>query len=114
VTEVESSVVAAWRTAAEDLGIHFTSPFHVEWEGQQIEALGLVHAFGRRIGTIISVLHQPSSRVRHRAADDYYHSQLSDSYAQYRRQFFIDTLDDWKFFGPEAERPSWYGGKNWS
>jgi hypothetical protein len=114
VTEIESSVIAAWREAAEDLGIRFTSPLHIEHEGRQIEALGLVHGFGGRIGTIISVRRQPSSNFQHPKDEDYYHSQLSDTYARYDRQYFIDTLDDWKFFGPDAERPLWYNGKNWS
>jgi hypothetical protein len=30
------------------------------------------------------------------------------------RQFFIDTLDDWKWFGPEGKQPGWYTGKDWS
>jgi hypothetical protein len=114
MTEVESKVVAAWREAAEDLGIQFTSPFDTERDGRHFEGLGLVHRFGHRIGTIISVIDQPSSRIRYPADDDYCSSVLSPNYGDYQRQYFIDTLDDWKFFGPDSERPSWYSGKNWS
>jgi hypothetical protein len=114
VTQVEAKVAAAWRAAAEDLGIQFTTPFAVERNGRQIETLGLVHQFGRRIGTIISVIDEPSSLTKHPADDDYYSSQLSDSYTRYERQFFIDTLNDWQFFGPDSRKPSWYTGKPWS
>ncbi len=114
MTEVEVNVVAAWREAAKDLGVQFTAPFSLQRDGHHIDTLGLVHQFGRRLGTIISVIDEPSSLAKHPADDDYYWSQLSESYTRYDRQFFIDTLDDWQFFGEESERPSWYSGKPWS
>ena len=104
MTQVEAKVVAAWREAAKDLGIQFTAPFSAERDGRHFDALGFVHHFGRRIGTIISVIDKPSSLPRHPAADDYYSSQLSDSYTRYDRQFF----------GEDSERPFWYSGKPWS
>ena len=114
VTQVESRVVAAWRDAAQDLGIQFTSPFVAELDGTRVELLGLVHQFGRRVGTVISVIDEPSASVTFPADEDYYASQLSSRYAEYDRQYFIDTLDDWQFFGEDSERPSWYSGKPWS
>ncbi len=114
MTQVEAKVVAAWREAAKDLGIQFTAPFPVERGGRQIDTLGFVHHFGRRLGTIISVIDEPSSLTKHPADDDYYSSQLSESYTRYDRQFFIDTLDDWQFWGEDSEKPSWYSGKPWS
>jgi len=83
-------------------------------DGRRFDTLGLVHHFGRRIGTIISVVDEPSSLTRYPADDDYYVSQLSHTYTRYDRQFFIDTLDDWQFFGEDSERPSWYSGNPWS
>src|SRR4029077_5223774 len=114
VTQVEAKVVAAWREAAKDLGIRFTAPFSADRDGRHFDNLGLVHRFGRRVGTIISVIDEPSSFTRYPADDDYYSSQLSPNYGDYDRQHFIDTLDDWKFCGPDSERPSWYSGKDWS
>jgi hypothetical protein len=75
-----------------------------------------VHHFGRRIGTIISVLDQRSSLfhlISESQDEDYYISVLASGYGDYNRQFFIDTLDDWQFFGPDSERPAWYTGKVW-
>jgi hypothetical protein len=117
MTEIESKVVEAWRQAARDLGIQFTAPFTATRNGNRIECIGFVHHFGRRIGTIISVLKQPSSLagfVGKWQNEDYYVSVLAPGYANYDRQLFIDTLDDWQFFGQDSERPPWYTGKYWS
>ena len=115
MTDTEARIVAAWKEAAADLRIQFTSPFVVPLQdGRTHEHLGLVHRFGRRIGTLIKVLHEPSEKSPHPAGDDYYWSILGPGYCRYERQSFIDTLDDWQFFGPEAERPEWYTGKSWT
>ena len=114
MTDIEVKVVAAWKEAAADLGIQFTSPFVIiSADGRSVEHLGLVHKFGRRKGTLITVLHKPSEKSPHPAGDDYYLSTLGSGYGQYNRQYFIDTLDDWQFSGPERERPAWYTGKYW-
>ena len=113
MTDVESQVLAAWREAAADLGIRFTSPFAMTGsDGRRYQYLGLVHRFGRRVGTIIAVLAQPSDKGL-QGNEDYTTSILSDSYARYDRQLFIDTLDDWQFLGPDSEKPPWYTGKSW-
>jgi hypothetical protein len=114
MTDTETKVIAAWKKAAADLGIQFTSPFIATLaDGSTHEHLGLVHRFGRRVGTLIRVLHEPSEKSPHPAGDDYYFSILAPDYGHYERQLFIDTLDDWQFFGPDAERPEWYSGKVW-
>jgi hypothetical protein len=116
MTEIESRVVEAWRKAADDLGIRFTSPFTVTTRGRRLQGIGFVHQFGRRVGTIISVLDQPSSLVDLVTKwddEDYFISVLAEGYGKYDRQYFIDTLDDWQFFGADSERPSWYSGKYW-
>jgi hypothetical protein len=114
MTDTEARVVAAWKEAATDLGIRFTSPFiTTATDGSSREHLGLVHQFGRRSGTLIAVLHEPSEQIERPAGEDYYRSILGAGYGRYERQSFIDTLDDWQFFGPESERPEWYSGKSW-
>jgi hypothetical protein len=113
MTDTEAKVVAAWQEAAADLGIQFTSPFLVtSSDGRRHEYLGLVHQFGRRTGTLISVLHEPSEHAPYPAGEDYYWSTLGSGYGRYERQSFIDTVDDWQFFGSESERPEWYTGKS--
>jgi|SRR5579863_2832025 len=115
MTAIESRIVEAWQMAITDLGIQFSSPFTVMRGGRHIECLGLVHYFGRQAGTIISVLHQPSEDKINplwlKNDQDFFFSKLSEGYATYDRHLFADTLEDWGYFGPEAERPSWYTGK---
>jgi hypothetical protein len=117
MTEIECKVVEAWRQAANDLGIKFTAPFVAAIRGSnRTEHLGLVHLFGRRVGTIISVLDQPSSLgslVRKWRDEDYFVLELASHYGNYDPQLFIDTLNDWGFFGQDADRPEWYTGRPW-
>ena len=114
MTEIESKVVAAWRQAAADLGFQFTAPFTITTQdGNNVEYLGFVHRFGRKIGAIIAVIDQPSEKIPIPKDDDYFYSQLGSDYGNYKRQLFIDMLDDWQFFGPDSERPIWYSGKSW-
>ena len=117
MTEIESKVVEAWRRAADDLGIQFSSPFTVVTrDGRRMDCIGFVHHFGRRVGTIISVLDQPSSLadlVCKWQDEDYYIPVLAPGYGEHDRQWFIDTPDDLQFFGPDSDRPSWYTGKYW-
>ena len=116
MTEIESKAVEAWRHAADDLGIRFSSPFSVITRDGRMDCIGFVHHFGRRVGTIISVLDQPSSLanlVCKWQDEDHYISVLAAGYGKYERQHFIDTLDDWQFLGPDSARPSWYKGKYW-
>lgn len=117
MTGIESRVVEAWRQAADDLGIRFSSPFSlVTRDGHRMDCIGFVHQFGRRVGTIVSVLDQPSSLVDLVSGwqdEDCFISVLTASYGSYERQLFIDMLDDWQFYGAKLERPAWYGDKCW-
>ena len=108
MTATETNMVRAWRQAADDLGIQFTSPFTLTKEARSFECLGLVHHFGGQVGTIISVMSEPSSRANALAQDGYEMAELSASYAEYRRADFIEMLNDWRFYGPNSDRPSWY------
>jgi hypothetical protein len=109
MTDTENKVVAAWREAAADLGFKFTSPFVVPLpDGSQQEHIGLVHHFGRRVGTLISVLNQPSQHFRRPVDEDYFWSILGQGYSCYDRDNIIETLGDWGYFGPVASRPDWY------
>jgi hypothetical protein len=109
MTDIESKVVAAWMEAAADLGFLFTSPYVVTFpDGSRQEHLGLVHHFGRRIGTLISVLDQPSQHFLRPTGDDYFWSILGPGYSYYSRDAIVETLNDWGYFGPAASRPNWY------
>jgi hypothetical protein len=51
----------------------------------------------------------------HKPADDERRlfSQLSPWYLRYDRALFVDTLNDWGWFG-EGPLPSWYSGEPWT
>jgi hypothetical protein len=83
-----------------DLGNRFTAPFVTEVDGKRIQFLALVHLFGRPIGTVISVMDQPSDGHGHPQTDKYFRSILNgECYRTYDRELFIETLDDWHYFG---------------
>src|SRR5688572_27180838 len=87
VSELESKVVDAWHQAAADLGVQFTAPFITTVDGNRLQFLGLVHSFGRPMGTVISVTGQPSAGKWHPHTDNYFRSMLSgDSYQVYDRK----------------------------
>ena len=84
MTTLEAKVVEAWKQAEADLGIRFSSPFVITTaEGRTHEHLGLVHRFGRPIGTLISVIDHPSATIPLPAGDDYFWSRLNASYGKY-------------------------------
>ena len=115
MTDREARVVAVWKAAAVDLEIQFISQYVAQsTSGLRHEYLGLVQKFGGPIGTLVRVLGEPSEKSPDPTGDGYYWSILGQGYAQYERQLFIDTLDDWQFFGPETERPGWYSGKSFA
>ncbi len=108
MTEREAKVVAAWHEAAADLGFRFTSPYiATAKDGQKFDALGLVHEFVGRIGTLIST--DPEADVYPPAADGYGVSYLVwNGYAKYDRESWIEMLDDWGFCGEPSHAPLWY------
>ncbi len=100
-------MIQAWREAGNDLGLEVVSPFI--YEGQ--EYLLLVRSFGRKKGTIIQSL-EYNVQLENLEYDEYYSSALNiDGYSEYGREKFIDTLEDWGYWGPEEERPGWYEHK---
>jgi len=110
---LDNALSQAWLDAAKDLGIRVTAPFtlHVS----KVEAITYeahVLDFGGQKGTVVGIL---DDKLRDcRAVQGYYCSNLAPSYRSYKRQHFIDTLNDWGWFGPPELRPSWYTGKAWS
>jgi hypothetical protein len=111
---LDVEIVQAWLTAAGDLGIKVTAPFAFRSPSGEVEAFeALIHEFGGPKGTVTGRVATHDS-VSSRTDCGYYASNLSDSYRRYDRTFFMATLDDWKWYGSDQERPPWYRGRNWS
>jgi len=110
---VDEAISQAWLEAAKDLGIRVAAPFTVQIGGDELVTYEAhVLDFGGPKGSVIGVLDDKLGDCR--ATHGYYCSNLAPSYRRYDRQFFIDALNDWGWFGPTALRPAWYTGKSWS
>lgn len=106
-------ISAAWKEAAADLGIEVVAPFALTAEGgTHLWFEAFIANFGSRNGTVAGNLNSGSHDARQRLG--YYSSNLGPSYRTYDRQLFIDTLDDWGWFGDQEKKPAWYTGKPWS
>lgn len=108
--KVEDKVVAAWRKAASDLKFKFTDPFiFTSKKGRRIECLGLVHRFGERKGTLISVGVGASSDMDYPLfKDGFSQSCLGTGHTLYQKKEWIEMLCDWGFWGNESEWPQWF------
>ena len=112
----EQRLLEAWQKAAGDLGLRLTAPFpHSAPDGRSFIYTALVHEFGAPKGALLTLLAAGRSLADCPHADGYHVSLLSlERYARYDRQLFIDTLDDFGYFGPEEMKPAWYTGKPWT
>lgn len=104
-------IINAFKEAAGQLGFSFEPCFTLTFDdGRVIETLGLVRHFGSKAGAVLfleSSTPSPEDQIRIKALG-YYFSFLYPSYSQYEPVLFMDTLNDWHYFGPISTRPSWY------
>jgi hypothetical protein len=112
----EVALSAAWEEAARDLGFRFTSGFvDTLSDGRRIRYAGLVDDFGAPKGALLAVYRRGHTLAEYPHSEGYFVSMLNPaSYTRYDRQFFIDTLNDFGWFGPDEQRPAWYTGKPWT
>lgn len=110
---VDEAISQAWLEAGRDLHIQIIAPFAVQESGGELVMYeARIPNFGGPKGTVIGVLDDILRDCR--AEQGYYCSNLAPSYRSYDRQFFVDTLNDWGWYGPAELRPAWYTGKPWS
>jgi hypothetical protein len=110
---MDQQISHAWRQAASDLGIRVVAPFKLVSERGEVKWFEAhILDFGGPKGTV--ACSQSSWRGDLRKSLGYYPSILYPTYRIYVRQLFIDTLDDWGWFGSPGDQPSWYTGKPWS
>jgi hypothetical protein len=108
---IDQRIVEAWREAASDLNIRLVAPF--EWlspEGIVQPFEGYLPDFGGPNGMVFLYLGHESRSM----PDQFYWSKVGDSYRIYDRTFFIETLNDWGYFGDESLMPSWFRNEPWS
>ena len=104
----------AWLIASVDLDFQITTAITLPRPGEAPATfLCLIHGFGSARGTLICTtddeLQQPFE-IAKRAG--FHASGLNPAvYETYERQHFIDTLEDWGWFGA-GPAPVWYKGQS--
>ncbi|KRC65109.1 hypothetical protein ASE12_10250 [Aeromicrobium sp. Root236] len=109
------TIADAWRTAGVELGIHVTAPARVQLGSAVGEFDAFVADFGSGAGTLVASSHRVLDSATREAAkrSGFFVSQVDpESYAVFDRSLFVDTLNDWGWFGTD-ERPDWYTGESW-
>jgi len=99
---IDQKISDAWKRAADDLEIRVVAPFAIVSDGETWNFEALVLDFGSGQGAVVM------SQVSERRLDRWF-SILYPIYRQYERDHFIDTLNDWGWFGV-GEPPAWYAG----
>ena len=95
-----SLITSAFRSTARELTFEFTADYEIAHvDGSVTRSLGLVHGFGARVGTVLFVSDMPVPPVEELRAVGLFPSIVGDSYGQYDRSLFVETLDDWGFYG---------------
>ena len=107
-------MIEAWKQAEMDLGIKIKSPFQLSLGSSNILSVDiLVENFGSEKGTIILTT-DDMDNFNIPEKYGYYCSALNPVvYSNYDKEMFVDTLNDWGFYGDESAKPEWYSGKPW-
>jgi len=114
VDEQLRAMVIAWREAALDLKIRVVVPWlFTDENGRRYEVLAFLPDFGGPRGMVNGNLGYTIQDEIWEALEktDYYYSALNPSaYGTYDRSRWIETLNDWGWFGSLPESPDWYAG----
>ena len=113
-----TAMACAWQKAGIDLGIEFMSPFAFKASsGRKFICSGLLPDFGGSGGTVIYSRFDFITDEEWDKADNtiyelgYYRSALNPLYYEkYDRATFIETLNDWGWYGLEDKIPKWFTG----
>ena len=109
------TIIDSWKTAANDLNIKIQSPFLITTRhNKKIKFDLLIEHFGCQKGIVImsiSKIHGLKAIKEH----GYSYSAINfGRYSIYNRQLFIDTLNDWGYFGDLSNTPEWYTVQAWT
>jgi len=113
-------IISNWLRASENLHFDIKTPFVLEDKNnKKYNCFGFVPKFGSKKGTIILLIKPPKFRIRlkvNKIAEQlgYYCSNLNiECELEYDKVRFIDTLNDWGYFGKESLKPDWCTNKPW-
>lgn len=100
----------AWKKASEELKFEIITPYKfIGIDGEEYEAPGLIPNFGYGKGVIL--LNRKTDEetcIMAELSNDYFITALSPIYYdEYDKDTFVSTLKEWKWIGPEEDKPSW-------
>jgi hypothetical protein len=112
---VSEDVINAWRQAAKDLKIQIQAPFILTVENNdKIRFYLLIENFGSTRGTIILSTDDMTEFDAPEKYGYYYSALNPEHYGVYDRDNFIETLNDWGYYGDKSTTPGWYTGQPWT
>jgi hypothetical protein len=111
--QIMNPMAEAWKKGAEEIGFVLISPFSFTGrDGRTYSATGYLPHFGDHSGALIVSRFDDDGVAEAGDEMGYYVSGLSpDDYEKYQRGAFLETLNDWGWWGPGDHVPSWFRGK---
>lgn len=110
---LDEQIIAAWREGASRLGVRVAAPHSIELaDGTVLVVEVFLPDFGGPQG-LVAVALDDIERCERATRSNRFVSQLASTYRCFDLDLFRDTLNDWQWFGPLTDRPSWYSGKSW-
>lgn len=107
------NAVNAWAIASVELGIELEAPFILRANGREHLCIAwLPHFFSAKRGVVVASLEtDPVTFASDAESEGYAYSLVNvQTYGQFDRDLFINTLKDWGYYGSEEKKPSWYAG----
>lgn len=105
-------MIDAWKKAEQDLGIKINPEFTLKLKNRTRTFL-FIENFGGPIGALATKFDDTRDFAELKELG-FYCSGLGVSYGTYDRALFIDTLNDWGFFGESNRKPNWYNRQSWT
>lgn len=102
----------AWKKAEQDLEIEIDFKLTLLLKSGR-KTFVLIRNFGAPRGTIVTSIDDTQDFGELQKLG-FHCSAIGNSYLNYDRSLFVDTLNDWGFFGEAHRKPSWYTGENWT
>jgi hypothetical protein len=109
---IKKEIISAWRKAKDDLEIRIDPELALTLK-DRTDTFLFIENFGGPNGTI-AISADDTMDFKELTQMGFYCSALADSYSTYDRILFIDTLNDWGFYGDKEAVPNWYEGHIYS
>src|SRR5579859_4323567 len=114
------AALRAWNDAARDLSITIVAPFTLQVDDRRHQCLVWVPYFSNRRGNLVIAAEMPRMLVDPVFKDDARRNGYTFSIVNvtdattYDRTRFVDTLNEWGYYGPPEKCPSWCVEGNYS